>query len=78
MRISRSNSLSVPERPCPHLLQLLMDEGQFAQVVGSAQRMTSGVQVPIARRAVVHAHSPLARQDADRLQRSRATAAWRA
>jgi hypothetical protein len=62
----------VLELPRPRLLQLFMDERQLPQVVGSAQRVTSGVKVPIARPAVVHTDSPVARHDANRLQGGRA------
>src|SRR5579872_2545757 len=43
--------------PRPSLLELLMQEDQFAQVVDVAQTMLTGV-VPIGLPTIMHAHSP--------------------
>ena len=57
----------------PLLLQLFLDKRQLTQMVGIAQRVTSGVKVAITRPAVMHTHSLIARQDPNGFQGGRAT-----
>lgn len=52
------------EVPGPRLLAHLLDEGQFAQVVGVAQRMAVGRVVPVAGPSVVDADARIAGEDA--------------
>ena len=62
----------------PRLLILLLEEGQFAQVMNVAERMAAGGVGAIGRPAVMHAHAGVGGQDAHGVRASRPRLAWMA